>query len=229
MQLETEQDMEDWLNKITYGNINQTMVKEIQKKCIGDEVIPIIDKKYKNQLTPPKNNSQTVKDELNQITEMVSSLSDESNKEHLRRYLRYDKQLLQVILATFIEMGMDVTEVVRSINNDINPTIIKLKQMYQRPRPYQLAEYYKLKLFPFASYSAHSPSYPSGHTLQAYCILNVIGNKFPKTFSFCKKMIDDVAYSRVYLGQHFPSDNDASYLIGSEILKLKEFSTKYEI
>ena len=42
-------------------------------------------------------------------------------------------------------------------------------------------------------------------------------------------MIDDVAYSRVYLGQHFPSDNDASYLIGSEILKLKEFSTKYEI
>ena len=102
MQLETEQDMEDWLNKITYGNINQTMVKEIQKKCIGDEVIPIIDKKYKNQLTPPKNNSQTVKDELNQITEMVSSLSDESNKEHLRRYLRYDKQLLQVILLIIL-------------------------------------------------------------------------------------------------------------------------------
>ena len=48
--------------------------------------------------------------------------------------MRYDKQLLQVILATFIEMGMDVTEVVRSINNDINPTIIKLKQKYQKIR-----------------------------------------------------------------------------------------------
>ena len=130
--------MEDWLNKVTYGNINQTMVKEIQKKCIADEVIPILDKNYKSQLTPPENNSQTVKDELNQLVEMVSSLSDEKNKEHLRRYLKYDKQLLQVILATFIEMGMDVTDVVKSINKDINPTIIKLKQKYQRPRPYQL-------------------------------------------------------------------------------------------
>ena len=32
-------------------------------------------------------------------------------------------------------------------------------------------------------------------------------------------MIDDIAQSRVSLGVHFPSDNDASYIIGNEILK----------
>jgi hypothetical protein len=42
-------------------------------------------------------------------------------------------------------------------------------------------------------------------------------------------MIDDISYSRVFLGQHYPSDNDFSKQIGKEILKHKEFTEKYEI
>ena len=112
---------------------------------------------------------------------------------------------------------------------DIAPLLLKLKYHFQRPRPRQVAQYYKLKLFPYQSFSADTPSYPSGHTLEAYVILNVIANKFPNEYQFCKEMINDIAYSRIYLGLHFATDNDFAKFVGQEILKHPNFTKKYEI
>jgi acid phosphatase (class A) len=221
--------MAEWLNKVTYGNLNQTLLENMQKMCIADEVIPLLDGELKDKIQPPKNSSEKTKDELTSMVEKVSNITDESNAEHFRRFKRYDRSLVQTITSTFMQKGLDVEEICLSVNGDIAPTIIKLKQKYQRPRPYQLAEYYKLKMFPYETYSGHSPSYPSGHTIQAYCMLSVVGNKYPNSYDFCKKMIDDIAYSRVHLGLHYPSDNDASFIIGQEIIKLKSFSEKYKI
>ena len=221
--------MEDWLNKVTYGNLSEYHLDILKQNCLADEVIPILDKTYGSQLDFPLNNSETVKQELNELVEKVRSIFDESNSEHFARYKRYDRNLKQSIISAFTVKGMDIEEIFDSINDDISSTIIKLKQKYQRPRPYQLAQYYKLKLFPYDTFSGHSPSYPSGHTIQAYVILNIIGNKYPQSYGFCKQFITDIADSRVYLGLHYPSDNDASYLIGQEILKLKSITDKYKI
>lgn len=221
--------MEDSLNFIKYGNVNLRQLQIMQKSCLADEVIPIIDNTLSTNLTFPQNDSDTTVEELNLVKNAIDDISSEENIDNLNRYKRYDKNLLQAINSFFYVKGITVDELTKNINEDITPTIIKLKQKYQRPRPYQLGLYYKLKLFPYFSYSAHSPSYPSGHTLQAYVILNIIGNKYPKTYDFCQKMIDDVAQSRISLGHHYPSDNDASYIIGREILKLDSITTKYEI
>ncbi len=221
--------MVDSLDKVTYGNLNQTNLKQLQSKCLADKVIPILDKKFGTNLDFPTNESSTTKEELNLIKKDIENILLDDNKEHFLRFQRYDRNLLHTINSVFYVKGITVDKTTTSVANDINPLIFKLKQKYQRPRPYQLAQYYKLKLFPYNSKSASSPSYPSGHTLQAYCILNVIGTNNPKTYQFCKKMIDDIAQSRVSLGLHFPSDNDASYIIGNEILKLPEFAEKYKL
>ena len=221
--------MADWFNKITYGNLSQRNVESLKKKCLADAVIPILDKKYGTELDFPKNNSETTKQELNQMVKYISAMRDESNSEYLARYRRYDRGLQQTIISMFQSKGIDVTEIVTSIVKDVSPTILKLKQKYQRPRPNQLAQYFKLSLFPFETKSGHTPSYPSGHTIQAYTILNIIGSKHPESFDFCKQLIEDVANSRVYLGLHYESDNDASFLIGQEILQLKSITEKYKI
>jgi len=221
--------MEDWLNKVTYGNLSEYHLYILKQKCLADDVIPILDKTYGSQLDFPLNNSESVKQELNDMVEKVRSIFDESNSDHFARYRRYDRNLLQSVISAFTVKGLDVAELVNSINDDISPTIIKLKQKYQRARPYQLAQYYKLKLFPYNTFSGHSPSYPSGHTIQAYVIMNIIGNKHPQAYGFCKQFITDIADSRVYLGLHYPSDNDVSYIIGQEILKLKSITDKYKI
>lgn len=221
--------MENWLNKISYGNLNFEQLESLKQKCIADEVIPILDKKYGKQLDFPLNYSESVKQELNEMVSQVNSMQSSENADHYARFKRYDRSLAQSIISTFQIKGLDVEEIVSNVFADVSPAIIKLKQKYQRPRPYQLANYYKLKLFPSATITGHSPSYPSGHTLQTYVVLNIIGNKNPEMYGFCQKFIEDVANSRVYLGLHFPSDNDASYIIGQEILRLKSIIEKYKI
>ena len=77
--------------------------------------------------------------------------------------------------------------------------------------------------------SANSASFPSGHTVQSYVMLNVIGSMYPTHYKFCKQIIDDVAESRINLGLHYQSDNDFAKEVGENILKHKEFAKKYSI
>ena len=48
--------------------------------------------------------------------------------------------------------------------------IMKEKYKYNRPRPYQLAEFYNIDLNGFDLDSMKTPSYPSGHATQGYLL-----------------------------------------------------------
>lgn len=212
------------LNELTYGNPTKDQLAFIQGSCMVDSLF----EEFKNSVVP-KNDSELVKDELNEIVDKLSIISEPDNKDFLKRYLSYDRHLIQAISAIFRQKGIDVEELTTEIVKDIQNLIFRLKFHFQRPRPYQVAQYYKLKLFPYKSHSAHTPSYPSGHTVEATVILNVIGNKYPTEYQYCKELIEDIAYSRVYLGLHYPSDNDGGKEIAKAILKHPEFTKKYEI
>lgn len=212
------------LNELTYGNPTKDQLAFIQGSCMVDSLF----EEFKNSVVP-KNDSELVKDELNEIVDKLSIISEPDNKDFLKRYLSYDRHLIQAISAIFRQKGIDVEELTTEIVKDIQNLIFRLKFHFQRPRPYQVAQYYKLKLFPYKSHSAHTPSYPSGHTVEATVILNVIGNKYPTEYQYCKELIEDIAYSRFYLGLHYPSDNDGGKEIAKAILKHPEFTKKYEI
>jgi hypothetical protein len=212
------------LNQVTYGNPTMEQKKYLEEISIVDDLFP----KLKNDYFP-ETNSELVKDELNEIVDYLNDISEQGNESFLARYKSYDRSLLQVIITTFQEKDIDVEELSKDIIKDINPLLLKLKYHYQRPRPKQVAQYFKLKLFAYQSFSSDTPSYPSGHTLEAYVVLNVIANKFPNEYQFCKEMINDIAYSRIYLGLHFATDNDFAKFVGQEILKHPNFTKKYEI
>lgn len=212
------------INEITYGNPSIEQKRLIESKGIVDDLFV----KLKQEVCP-LNDSELVKDELNEIVESIDTISEPDNIEYLKRYKSYDRSVIQVINTVFKQKNIDVEELTLSISNDISGLIAKLKYYYNRPRPNQLANYQKLLLFPYKGYSSDSPSFPSGHSVAGYVILNVIGCKFPSHYNFCKEMIEDIMYSRIHLGLHYPSDNDFSKVIGREILKHKEFTKKYEI
>jgi hypothetical protein len=212
------------LNQVTFGNPSIEQYSHITKRCMVDT---LFEKLKHNSF--PLNDSELVKDELNELVDYLSVMDNEDNETYLKRYKSYDRNLIQVINATFLKKGIETNELCTDVVKDIENLIYKLKYFFQRPRPNQLAQYYKLKLFPYNSYVANTPSYPSGHTVQAFVILTIIGNLHPKEYSFCKEMIDDIAYSRLYMGVHFPSDNDFAKVVGEEILKHPEFAKKYGI
>jgi acid phosphatase (class A) len=212
------------LNQVTYGNPTKEHKHFLEEDSLVDDLFL----KLKEDFFPT-NDSELVKDELNEIVDYINTISDEENKSFLTRYKAYDRSLIQVITTTFKQKGIDVETLCEDIIVDIRNLLYKLKYFYQRPRPYQLAQYYKLKLFPYNSFSASTPSYPSGHTLEASVILNVIANKYPNEYQFCNEMINDVAYSRLYLGLHYPTDNDFAKEVAKEILKHPKFTKKYGI
>lgn len=211
-------------NDLTYGNPTHDQLGFIKGTCLVDDLFDT----FKNSVVP-KNDSELVKDELNEIADSLALMSQPENENYLKRYLAYDRNLIQAISSIFKQKEIEVEELITEIIKDIQNLIFKLKYQIQRPRPFQLAQYHKLKLFPYKSFSSHTPSYPSGHTIEAIVVLNVLGNKYPSEYQYCKELIEDVAYSRVYLGHHYPSDNEIGREIGKAILKHPEFTKKYGI
>jgi|688.fasta_scaffold00162_71 hypothetical protein len=212
-------------NDLTYGNPTVEDLVYIQGNGLTDDLFETL----KSKLSYPKNDSELVKDELNEIVDALATMAQPENQNYLKRYKSYDRNLIQSLSAIFKQRNIDVEQLCKDVVMDMQNLIYKLKFYYQRPRPKQIAQYYKLKLFPYKSFSAHTPSFPCGHCVQAIVMLNVIGNKNPTEYPFCKELIEDIAYSRVYLGHHFPSDNDGAREIGKAILKHPEFAKKYGI
>jgi hypothetical protein len=212
-------------NELTYGNPTVQDLTFIQYESLIDDLFETL----KTTLTYPNNDSELVKDELEEIMDCLATMSQPENQNYLKRYQSYDRNLLQALTTIFKQRNIEVEDLIKDIVKDVQGLIYKLKFYYQRPRPRQIAQYYKLKLFPYKSFSAHTPSFPSGHCVESMVILNVIGNKYPTEYPFCKELIEDITYSRVYLGHHFPSDNEGAKEIGRQILKHPEFAKKYGI
>jgi hypothetical protein len=213
----------EFLNQVTYGNPTYEAKILLEKECIVRDLFPELIKD-----AFPKNDSAATKEELNEIVRSLKDL-DETSPTLLRRYLNYDKALWAYINKMLEVEGIQENDLIQRILVDINPLILKLKYYFQRPRPYQLGNYYKLSLFPMKSTSALTPSYPSGHTIQSIVVLTIIGNKHPNIYQYCSRLWEDVAQSRVAIGVHYPSDNDFSYYVAQEILKHPKFAEKYQI
>ena len=85
--------------------------------------------------------------------------------------------------------------------------ILKLKYHYNRPRPYQIAEFYGIPDFKIHNLdSAKTPSYPSGHTTQAHLIAELLGKEYTGHYVNLKKLADYISESRLMARAHYPSD-----------------------
>jgi hypothetical protein len=212
------------LDDIVYGNPSQRDLLYLEKESSFDKFIPQLIK-----FGFPSNSSKATREELNTLVDYVTSLKAENPV--FERYRSYDVDLEKVFAEILIkrQLSQKCIDAVDQIFDDSLPFLLKLKYHFQRPRPYQLAKYYKLNLFPYNSFSADTPSYPSGHTFQALLICNVLGNYNPEMFDYFDKLVKDIQYSRLYLGVHYQSDNDFSVFCAETILKSKEFKAKYGI
>jgi hypothetical protein len=213
------------LDLITYGNPTQEQLPLLQKDSFCDVLFIEL-----TEYSFPKNSSEATIEELNAIVDALNVLNGKDA--YIKRYKAYDRSLERSFIEFILKDVEDKDEIVKLIQEiyeDIKPLIIKLKYFHQRPRPYQLAEYYKLKLFPYNSHSADSPSFPSGHSYQARIITEVIGNKYPQTYALMQKIFNDICYSRLYMGLHYQSDIDVGIFCADKVLALKEFKAKYKL
>jgi hypothetical protein len=213
------------LDLITYGNPTQEQLGFLQKENYCDSLFNEL-----STYTFPKNSSEATIEELNTIVNNINGLKGKDN--YLNRYKAYDRSLKKSFTELILKDVEDrdaILSLISQILDDTNPLLMKLKYFHQRPRPYQLAQYYKLKLFPYESHSTDSPSFPSGHAFQSRLITEVIGNLYPQTYALMQKVFTDICYSRVFMGLHYDSDIDVGIFCADKVLAMKEFKEKYKL
>lgn len=214
------------IDNIVFGNPSQEDYVQIRTQSILDDLFPILRK-----MPPPKNSQPGTRQELNEVFDAVNNT--DPNSEQFGKYQLLDKSLVPFIKSAFINHGADSEHIHSLLDNvvfDVLPLCTKLKYEFNRPRPAQLAHYYQLKLMPYFSNFAHSsPSYPSGHTLICAVITKVLAHHYPQAKESLHEGLRDLAYSRVAMGTHFPSDNEFSIHIADRIIEHPEFINKYEL
>ncbi len=101
-----------------------------------------------------------------------------------------------------------------------------LKITIQRLRPFQLGIISLLPRLQEASYNTWNFSFPSSHSLLAFCALPIVILQYPKLKKIGFVLAGIIAFSRIYLGLHFFSDVIAGaligYVIGALIVKIEK-------
>jgi len=94
---------------------------------------------------------------------------------------------------------------------------IRLKYRFNRPRPYQLAPILGVDILVEGSETAKTPSFPSGHSMQAMAQALTLGKMYPNIAKDAIKLAKDISMSRIVGGHHYPSDVEYGEFLGQWI------------
>jgi hypothetical protein len=165
--------------------------------------------KYKVK-NPPKNNSMVVYNEL----QFLKDLPEDNS--YVEEHDDIEKVFEQVCKENNVEYPK---ELVKKLLKSAAGIILDLKYHYNRPRPFQLAEYYNIKLGEYVMESMKTPSYPSGHSAQGILVGKVLQTKLPINTDAFLEAGKRISYSRNLGRAHYPSDSRIGEDIGSEMFR----------
>ena len=175
----------------------------------------------------PKNSSEETRYELQTLYGYQEELKS-MQKTIVDRFVGYDTEDPTDLYIRFAKSrGLMLDDTIKQIVEDSKFVAVGLKYKYQRPRPYQLAHYYKVKLTPFPSCVAITPSYPSGHTFQSLLLSSYLSAKLPNEKETLIRMAKDISNSRLYLGLHYPSDASFGFSVAKKMTETDTFIKKY--
>lgn len=204
------------IDNIIYGNPNQTQIPFLCNTRLLE-----FTKQIKDLPFPPNSSLQT-KTELQRLVQMQNSML--INNKNLNKYLLYNEKPSSVFEDLMkAKVGKNYDSIIKAITKQMASITLLLKYKYQRARPYQLAAYYGMPLYPYPSISAQSPSYPSGHAMQSYALAAYLSEKEPSIATELFNLAEDVSNSRMYLGLHYPSDIAYGISLANNIIKSNAF------
>lgn len=142
--------------------------------------------------TPPPNKESSLK-------EIEDLLKNPINEPSVRKYDQVSNQFNKLLLAN--NKILDNVQA-NLINKELDHIVSELKNHYNRPRPKDIKpiEYLDLE-------SANTPSYPSGHSLQARLLALIYGKKYPELKPQLEKLGEVIGQSRLNARVHYLSDH----------------------
>jgi acid phosphatase (class A) len=209
----------NFLDKVTYGNLS-LRYKEIslRRDKVSEKLMKfgLYDRLF--EIPPPANSSTETERELLKLVNILKNLSDvtlefckQAEKDHVKLFIEYLNR------HGINDINKDDLNIVL---NELEPLLIRLKEHYNRPRPYQLANYYGLDIYvPIDAYMALTPAYPSGHSFEGYILGEILSAKYPEHAVGLLKLGKNVGLSRIATGVHYPSDHEFGRYLGAIIIE----------
>lgn len=189
------------VNKIVFSNIKKSPLAVPKDVTIA----------WKNVLAePPLNNSETTKKELLYLSELTKELTSEQ----VRLILAIDQDpydpFYEVLEANGLRFPKKELKQVWDIVYNI---VLNVKYIHNRPRPYQLAGAFGLKINVLETKTHNTPSYPSGHTAQTAIGAYLLSAMYPEHSGHFFDKVSITGMARMLQGVHYPSDNEASMVL----------------
>ena len=158
---------------------------------------------------PPDNDSNTTLNEINKLAKI------EPDKKRVER----GDDVKELFYPLIKEIKSVDKEHIDLLIKDSAKYIFKLKYQYNRPRPYQVAEFYDIDLNGTQLDSMKTPSYPSGHATQGYLIAEYLCLKDPHNETLYRSVGEEIAESRIIAKAHYPSDKIAGKYLANQLIK----------
>jgi hypothetical protein len=145
----------------------------------------------------------------------VKSYSHNASRKDIEFANLADENLLDLFLSFSNEHGLSYEKkYLETVMSELGSIILKLKYKFNRSRPWNNG----VKVTNISN-SAKTPSYPSGHTVQAYVIAGILSRLNPESKSSLVNLADRISLSRMQSGFHYPSDIAAGKKVAKQILK----------
>ena len=184
------------LNEMTYSD----NIKEKHQKKMNMETEIIKEVSVPSRLFP-ENSSREVRNELNWLAKINDGEIDKDWVKNGDKVLKVFKEYCKTNKLKFDEKYYE------QVLKESSKTILELKYYYNRPRPFQLAEYYGMEEFDnFTLPSMKTPSYPSGHSTQGYLMGMLLGKRYTGHYDEFMKLAEFISNSRLMARAHYPSD-----------------------
>lgn len=209
---------------MTFGNPTREQMVQMQAVCMVDDLFDVFASR-----SHPDNDSHKTRDELSELLEKLTDITVPENALRLKSFRVIENHTQAVFSGKLHGAGIEIGDIFKEIEADIMPLINKLRFSFGRPRPRQLAAMFDMALFPYESKNDNTPSYPAANSVLSIVVASVLINHHPQHTDLISRIMTDALNAPIYLGLHYPSDNDFAHEVADQILRFPAFTRKYKI
>ena len=155
-------------------------------------------------------------DRLLELPVISNQYRNRFNDDSLQAVL--DGDIVKVFDTYLTSAGIEsMSHLIKKLKQNVEPVVHFHKDYFNAERPDKLAARFGVPFKCDYLESAQTPSYPSGHTTQAFYIATKLSRLYPNLSEDLFVLANMVAESRIDRGVHFPSDNEAGKLLAAKL------------
>jgi acid phosphatase (class A) len=168
-------------------------------------------------IEPPEEHSHKAKADIETVLQVQQNRTSEQCLEA--------KKQAKLSIESFYEgqTGINISPLLfQDLLDWVRPVIGRAKDRYGRPRPYVIDP----RVVPCLP-KEESASYPSGHSILAGLVGNVLAELYPAHKALFYSKVHEISKNRIIAGLHYPSDTVAGEEFGKRIFMALKQNRNY--